>query len=109
MCYRHDLLVRGNNTNSYAEAAMRILKDQIFERVRAYNIARSLDFLVTRLPSYYERRFIDLANGRVDVTVSKRFLPGGSSIPKDDIIKIDAYNYEVRSQSKQDIVYHVDT
>ena len=64
---------------------------------------------MTRLLSYYERRLIDLANGRVDVTVSKRFLPGGSSIPKDDIIKIDAHNYEVRSQSKQDIVYHVDT
>ncbi|KAK8373151.1 hypothetical protein O3P69_012322 [Scylla paramamosain] len=109
VCYRHDLLVRGNNTNSYAEAAMRILKDQIFERVRAYNIAQLLDFLVTRLPSYYERRLIDLANGRVDVTVSKRFLPGGSSLPKDDIIKIDGHNYEVRSQSKQDIVYHVDT
>ncbi|KAK8385132.1 hypothetical protein O3P69_012136 [Scylla paramamosain] len=109
VCYRHDLLVRGNNTNNYAEAAMRILKDQIFERVRAYNIAQLLDFLVTRLPSYYERRLIDLANGRMDVTVSKRFLPGASSIPKYDIIKIDAHNYEVRSQSKQDIVYHVDT
>lgn len=64
---------------------------------------------MTRLPSYYESRLTDLANGRVDVTVSKRFLLGGSSIPKDDIIKTDAYNYEVMSQSKQDIVYHVYT
>lgn len=109
VCYRHDLLVHGNNTNNYAEAAMRILKDQIFEHVRAYNIAQLLDFLVTRLPSYYESRLTDLANGRVDVTVSKRFLLGGSSIPKDDKIKTDAYNYEVMSQSKQDIVYHVYT
>ncbi|MPC35950.1 hypothetical protein E2C01_029390 [Portunus trituberculatus] len=51
----------------------------------------------------------NVANGRVDVTVSKRFLLGGSSVPKDDIINIDVHNYEVRSQSKQDIVYHVDT
>lgn len=109
VCYRHHLLVRGNNTNNYAEAAMRILKDQIFERVRAYNMVQLLDFLVTRLPSYYERRLIDLANGRVNVTVSKRFLPGGSSIPKGDIIKVDGHNYEVRSQSKQDIVHHIDT
>ncbi|KAK8380679.1 hypothetical protein O3P69_007951 [Scylla paramamosain] len=109
VCYRHDLLVRGNNTNNYAEASMRILKDQIFELFRAYNIAQLLDFLVTRLPSYYERHLIDLANGRVDATVPKRFLPVGSSIPKDDIIKIDTHNYEVRSQSQQDIVCHADT
>ena len=88
---------------------MRILKDQIFESVRAYNIVQLLDFLVTRLTSYYEYHLTDLANGRVDVTISKRFLPGGSSVPKDGITRIDAHNYKVRSQSKPDIVYYVDT
>ncbi|XP_045130253.1 sodium- and chloride-dependent glycine transporter 2-like [Portunus trituberculatus] len=41
--------------------------------IRAISFLRLLDFLVTRLPSYYERRLIDLANGRVNVTVSRDF------------------------------------
>jgi hypothetical protein len=87
ICYRKDLPLRGNNTNNYAEAAMIILKDQIFERVRAYNIAQLLDFLLTRMTSYYERRMTDLANGRVDVTISRRFMPGGSTIPFESLSK----------------------
>ena len=31
-------MTRGNNTNNYAEAGMRILKEIIFGRVKAYNL-----------------------------------------------------------------------
>ena len=109
VCYRHELPTRGNNTNNYADAAMRILKEQIFERVRAYNVVQLLDFLVTRVSSYYERRLTDLANGRVDVTVSRKYLPGGSSIPATSITKIGAHYYEVKSETKEDTKYNVDT
>eukprot|EP00057_Strongylocentrotus_purpuratus_P017237 XP_011671711.1 PREDICTED: uncharacterized protein LOC105441859 [Strongylocentrotus purpuratus] len=109
VCYRQDLPTRGNNTNNYAEAAMRILKDQIFERVRAYNVVQLFDFLVTRVSSYYERRLTDLANGRVDVTVSRKYLPGGSSIPATSITKIGAHCYEVKSETKEETKYNVDT
>ena len=70
---------------------MRILKDQIFERVRAYNVVQLLDFLATRVSSYYERRLTDLANGRVDVTVSRKYLPGGPLIPATSITKVGAH------------------
>ncbi len=30
ICYRKQLLVRGNQTNNYAEAGIRILKDLVF-------------------------------------------------------------------------------
>ena len=33
-CYRKTSLVRGNHTNNYAEAGMRILKELVFSRVR---------------------------------------------------------------------------
>jgi hypothetical protein len=33
VCYRKHILVRGNQTNNYAEAGIRILKDLVFSRV----------------------------------------------------------------------------
>ncbi|KAG1662450.1 hypothetical protein GQR58_020947 [Nymphon striatum] len=108
VCYRHDLPVRGNNTNNYAEAAMRILKDQIFERVRAYNVVQLLDFFVTRMNAYYERRLTDLSNGRIDVTISRRYLPGGTSIPKNNVTKVDTHYYRIKSQTELDVDYFVD-
>lgn len=40
LCYRHKLLVRGDNTNNLCESAMMILKDYILQRVKAYNIVQ---------------------------------------------------------------------
>lgn len=40
VCYRKHLLVRDNHTNNYAEAGFRILKDLIFNRIKAYNIVQ---------------------------------------------------------------------
>ena len=38
-CYRVNLPTRGNHTNNYAEAGIRILKE-IFSRVKAYNLVQ---------------------------------------------------------------------
>ncbi|XP_014663444.1 PREDICTED: uncharacterized protein LOC106806104 [Priapulus caudatus] len=108
LCYREELPVRGNNTKNYAEAAMRILKDKVFERVKAYNAVQLLDFLLTRMTSYYERRLTDLANGCIDVTVSQKYLPGGAVIPKEMVTKTGPDTFECRSQSKEDVTYYIE-
>ena len=38
MAYRSALCMRGKHTNNYSEASVRILKDRVFERARAYNL-----------------------------------------------------------------------
>ncbi|KAK7895275.1 hypothetical protein WMY93_020600 [Mugilogobius chulae] len=43
---------------------MRVLKDQIFHRLKAYNITQVVDFITTRHEYYYIRRLIDVANNR---------------------------------------------
>lgn len=43
---------------------MRILKDKVFERVKAFNLVQMVDFVLTRLESYYERRLLDAAHNR---------------------------------------------
>ena len=109
LCFRQFLPLRGNNTNNYAEAAMRILKDKIFERVRAYNVVQLLDFLLSRLPSYYERRLIDLANGRTDMALSRKYLPYESVIPRSMVSQVEPHLFKCQSQTKPNTEYFVDT
>ncbi|XP_025087192.1 uncharacterized protein LOC112559914 isoform X2 [Pomacea canaliculata] len=97
ICHREQLPVRGNDTNNYVEAAMRILKDRIFQRVRAYSPAQLLDFLLTSLPAYYERRLIDVANGRLDMTLSKKYVPSKTNFTKDMITPLPNNIFQVHS------------
>ncbi|KAK7088885.1 hypothetical protein V1264_024257 [Littorina saxatilis] len=108
MCYRDSLPIRGNQTNNYVEAAMRVLKDRIFVRTRAYNVVQLVDFLLTRLPAYYERRLMDLANGRRDVTISRRYITGKHTITKDMITTLGEMLFEVQSESETGKSYEVD-
>lgn len=52
ICYRKDLLVRGNNTNNFCETAMRVLKDRVLNRTKAFNVQQLVDFVCTRMEMY---------------------------------------------------------
>ena len=39
-CFHKTLLIRGNHTNNYAEAGIRILKELVFSRVKAFNLVQ---------------------------------------------------------------------
>ena len=57
-----DLPVRGNMTNNFCEAAMRVLKDQILPRTKEFNVQQLLDFIMSRMEAYYQRRCLYVAN-----------------------------------------------
>ncbi len=59
-CYRKRLMLRGNHTNNYAEAGMKILKELIFSRVKAYNMVQVFHFLSETLESYHCRKLLRL-------------------------------------------------
>lgn len=42
------LLTRSHDTDNYAEASFRVLKDEIFSRLKAFNVCQTFAFLVTR-------------------------------------------------------------
>ena len=44
-CYRATLPILGNHTNNYAEAGIKILKELVFSRVKAYNLVPLLQRL----------------------------------------------------------------
>ena len=41
LVYRQTIITRGHNTNNIAEAGIRIIKDLVFERIKAYNLVFS--------------------------------------------------------------------
>ena len=72
-CFRKLLLIRGNHTNNYAEAGMKILKELIFGRVRAYNLVQMFYFVVETLELYYKRKLVNIANNRLESYLAARF------------------------------------
>ena len=64
MAYRSYLCMRGKHTNNYSEASVRVLKDRVFERTRAYNLVQLFQFLSTTLELYFEKRLLDIAHNR---------------------------------------------
>jgi len=48
---RQHVFTRGSNTNNYSEATMRILKDIILGRTKAFNVVALVDFCSTVLQS----------------------------------------------------------
>ncbi|KAK1894769.1 Transposase [Dissostichus eleginoides] len=75
LSYRGSFLTRGNNTNNFAEAAMRVLKDKILQRTKAFNLPQLFDLLTSRLETYYEARIVDVALGRWESFQRAKFLP----------------------------------
>jgi len=110
LCYRQDLVTRGNHTNNYAEMGMRIIKEQVFTRVKAFNLVQMLHFLTKTLDSYYCRRLLSMAHNRFDRHVAKRFQGlDATSVSRESISCIGPAQYEVLSRSQEGVAYIADT
>ena len=108
LCCRSDLPVRNNNTNNYCEAAMRVMKDSVLHRSKAFNVQQLLAFIITRLDSHYQRRLLDVANNRLDNVCHSRFVPKQRRIAASEIAKLSDSTYKIASQSKPGVQYVVD-
>ena len=71
--FRQHELTHGNHTNNFAESGIRIIKDQIFERTKAFNPVQMFQFFTTTFELYYERRLLDLAHNRISPSIAKHF------------------------------------
>ena len=86
ICFRSNLLTRGNNTTNYVESAMRIVKDKVLYRLKAYNVTQLVDFLLTRMESYYARRLLDVANNRTANIQQSRYFWNDSDVNCGNIV-----------------------
>ena len=111
VCFRDQAALRGTNTNNYAESGIRILKDIVFRRVKAYNLVQLFQFITHTFETCYERRLLAVANNRVDRYVSLRFKGLGASLVKDCDMQQSSpgHTYNVVSSTNRSIKYDVDT
>ena len=110
VCYRNNVTTRGINTNNYAEAGIRILKDIVFKRIKAYNLIQVFEFIANNFEMYYERRLLAVAYNRMARYIALHYKGlGASKVDTEDIMKLDENNlYHARSK-KTGNNYTVDT
>ena len=79
--------------NNFAEAGMKILKEVVFSRIKAYNLVQIFHFLVEILESYYCRKLLSDSNNRLDTYIAIQFQGlNGAKVPKESITEIDGDN-----------------
>ena len=71
--HRLDLMTRGNHTNNYAEPGMRVLKEIIFGRVKAFNLIQMFQFVTTTMEAYFTNRLLDIAHSRYRPGVALKY------------------------------------
>ena len=106
LCFRKHLLVRGNHTNNYAEAGIKILKELIFNRVKAYNHVQMFSFVTECLELYYTRKLLSVAHNRIDRYISIKFQGlKSANISREHITLLDseAATYLVASQTERGV------
>ena len=110
LCFRVSLPVRGNHTNNYSEAGMKILKELIFSRVKAYNLIQMFHFVTDALELYYQRKLLSIAHCRFDHYVSMKFKGINASKIKLENIYTTDNNDQFKVVSSRDTgdVYTVD-
>ena len=89
LSFRGDILTRGNDTNNFAEAAMRVLKDKILQRTKAFSVPQLADFMCTMLQDHYHQRLVNVGNGRLDYAVTSKYMPATKTITKNDIKQVN--------------------
>ena len=100
ICYRNSIPTRGNNTNNIAEAGIRIIKDLIFGRIKAYNLVQMFQFVTDALENYMKRKLLNIAHNRFDYYISRKFkgllaeMVDKSSI---SIVSAEKFFYHVKS------------
>lgn len=56
MSYRQMCELRGHNTNNYSEITVRLFKDHVLCRCKAYNVVALIDFIATAMEKFYISR-----------------------------------------------------
>ena len=54
VCFRKNFSTRGNYTNHYSQASMRIIKDTLFQRNKAWNVVQMFNLLTQTRELYYQ-------------------------------------------------------
>lgn len=108
LAYR-DSTTHGHQTNNFSEISVRLFKDIVLSRNKAYNAVALVDFCCTAMEEYYLRRLRNFIHQR-DVTcrlLLKRYLEKIKYLQKQDIRQLSNDLFSVPSE-KAEQTYDVD-
>lgn len=99
LLYRAGTLTRGQNTNNYSEASIRILKDVVLSRTKAYNAVALVEFVTGTWEGHLENKILRHANHlepshRISL---ENLFPTVLDIDPQKIVQIDQAVYGVPS------------
>lgn len=106
---RFDVTYRSHNTNNYAEATIRIFKEIILNRTKAYNVVALVDFIVTVAEEYFTLHILRHAHCRHSETdrLYNRLCSKMDSLDINKVRKIDGNTYELPSMTEENTYYSV--
>lgn len=107
--YRLNILTRGNNTNNYAEASIRVLKEIVLCRTKAYNVVALVESVSKVWEEYFITRILDHAHVRKD-EIQRKYIElykKMSNITVNDITNQGNGLFLIPSSSKADVQYTV--
>ncbi|KAJ8928871.1 hypothetical protein NQ314_018506 [Rhamnusium bicolor] len=106
IAYRQNCLTRGRNTNNLVEASIRVFKDVVLKRCRAFNPVALAEFVINVLETHHQKRIQKFASFRVSKPELefKKFCTKANDL----IVKKISYNlFHVSSAENENIVYGV--
>lgn len=106
---RLDTTYRNHNTNNYAEASIRVLKDILLHRTKAYNVVALVDFIVSIGEEYFTLRILNHAHCRHSETnrLYSKLCSNIVDLNVTDVKKISKCTYEVPSMSEKNVYYSI--
>lgn len=101
---------RGHHTNNYSEVTVRLFKDVVLARAKAYTAVALVDFVCTAMEQYCCRRLLDFAHSRTAAPSLwlGRLLKKADYIQPSAIQSVSATEFHVPSSSDPQLLYTVD-
>ncbi len=103
-------MTKRNNTHNLSEAGIKIIKELIFGRIKAYNLIQMFQFVTESLETYMKRKLLSISHNRFDNFISAKYNTllaykiDKSSITLLDVIKM----FFVTSSKDSKVSYRVD-
>lgn len=103
---RGNILTRGNNTNNYMEASIRVFKDVVLQRSKVFNSCALVEFISGKFESYHKLRLLEFANTRRSNALQyTKFLKKSAII--EEFYQISENEYRVKSAQNDNAFYSV--
>lgn len=101
---------RGHHNNNYSEVTVRLFKDIVLSRCKAYNTVALVDFIFTTMENYYCNRLLDFTHSRIPTHhLQLHYQMDKASYVTSNMTGQSAESvFSVQSQSSNDVWHTVD-